>query len=332
MNTSTLSLYNNATESTLSPGYPIRFWSYLFSNIFSLLTGFFDLYYLLSDASLRQALHNYVIIILLCLGIFYELTDIIWILYNDHNRRPLIQATVFYEIWTYINYTFYSIALELFAWATIERHILIFHQQWIATKRRCFFLHYFPPIAIIIYYLIYLAYVHFDPFCVSDFQDFLNGGIHIPCAFYRTVLGLWDIDFHQVFPTLVIVGCSIGLIIRTIIQRQKLTHEIQWKKYRKMIVQLLSISVLYITCNGPWVLVIFAFQFGLSPAVTAVALTYTGFLYYYVIFLFPMVCCLSLPELRKKFREKVLFCLKKKPKKQNVALSTTKVTMASNTK
>ena len=308
MNNSNLSLYDNITQWSSTVGYPVRFWAFLFANIFSLLSGFFDLYYLLSDASLRQALHNYVVIILLWLGIFYESTNIVWILYNDRNSRPLFRATLFYQFWTYINYTFFSIALELFAWATIERHILIFHHSWLSTKRRRFVIHYFPPILIIVYYLIYLAFVHFYPFCVSDFQDFLNGGIHIPCVFYRTILGLWDLNFHQVFPTLIILIFSIGLIVRTVSQRNKLTHNIQWKKYRKMILQLLSISALYITCNGPWVLVIFVFQFGLSPTITAVALMYTGFLYYYVIFLFPFVCCLSLPELRNKLRAKVFFC------------------------
>lgn len=287
------------------------------------MCGFFDVYYLLTDATLRRALHNHVIIVLLFIGIFYELTNIPWILYNDYNRAPVIRSEIFYFFWTYINYSFYSLQVELFAWATIERHILIFHDHWISTRRRRFFLHYFPVIAITIYYLIYFAFVHFYPFCKSNFDAFLAGGIHIPCVFHRTTLGMWDLMVHHVVPTLVIVTFSVALIVRSILQRNKLARAIQWKRYRKMIIQLLSIATIYVAFNGPWVLVIFSFQYGLPESVAIVALVYTGFLYYYVIFVFPFVCCLSLPELRKKAKQ-LLFCRKEQPKSASQATLTTK--------
>ena len=295
-----------------SCGYPVRFWAFLFADIVSLIAGLFDLYYLLSDTALRRGLHNHVIIVLLCIGIFYETTNIPWILYNDRNCRPMVRSEIFYFFWTYINYSFYSLQVELFAWATIERHILIFHDHWINTERRRFFIHYLPIIVIIIYYLIYFAFVHFFPFCKSTFDPFLAGGIHIPCVFHRTTLGMWDLMFHQVVPTLVIVTFSIALIIRSVLQRNRLGRSVEWKRYRKMTIQLLSISTIYIAFNGPWVLVIFSFQYGLPESVAIVALVYTGFLYYYVIFVFPFVCCLSLPELRKRAKQKLL-CRKKKP-------------------
>lgn len=312
MNFSNLTSLNNDSIIKESPGYPIRFWSFLFANILSLICGIFDLYYLLTDRKLRQALHNHVFIVLLFIGIFYELTNIPWILYNDFNRRPIVRSEIFYFFWTYTNYSFYSLQVELFAWATIERHILIFHDGWLSTKRRRFFIHYFPIIVIIVYYIIYFAFVHFYPFCKSNFDGFLAGGIHIPCVFHRTVLGLWDLNFHQVLPTLVIVTFSIALLVRTIIQRNKLSHGTHWTRYKKMIIQLLSISIIYIAFNGPWVLVIFVFQFGLPEHITNVALLYTGFLYYYVIFVYPFVCCLSLPELRQKAHEKLCCFMKKK--------------------
>jgi hypothetical protein len=312
---------NSHTDS--ASGYAVRFWAYLFADIFSLMFGLFDIYHLLIDAALRRALHNHVIIVLLFICIFYELTNIPWILYNDYNRSPLVRSEIFYFFWTYINYSFYSLQVELFAWATIERHILIFHDHWISTKRRRFFIHYFPVIAIIVYYLIYFAFVHFYPFCKSTFDAFLAGGIHIPCVFHRTTLGMWDLMFHQVVPTLVIVTFSIALIVRSILQRNKLCHAIQWKRYRKMIIQLLSISSIYIAFNGPWVLVIFTFQYGLPESIAIVALVYTGFLYYYVVFIFPIVCCLSLPELRKKATE-LICCRRVKPKDVSDMTSTTR--------
>ena len=36
----------------------------------------------------------------------------------------------------------YSLQVTLFAWASIERHILIFHDQWVSTQSRRLFVHY----------------------------------------------------------------------------------------------------------------------------------------------------------------------------------------------
>ncbi|CAF2432234.1 unnamed protein product [Rotaria sp. Silwood2] len=285
----------------------VRFWIYLFFNIFSLICTFFDLYYLLADRTLRRALNNHVIIVLLIVGLIDELTNIPWTLYNDHNRVPVIKSYIFYCFWSFINLGFNSLQVELFAWATIERHILIFHNHWIATKSKRFFLHYFPIGAIIIYYLIYYSFVFFYPFCESSFDAFLSGSFHIPCVFDHTVLGMWDLIVHQFLPTVIIVFFSMALIIRAILKKNRLRQGVRWRKYKKMITQLLSISAIYIIFNVPWVVVIFAYQYGLPEDIAKVALIYTGFLYYFVIFLFPFVCCLSLSELRSKVKEKLLF-------------------------
>lgn len=83
---------------------------------------------------------------------------------------------------------------------------------------------------------------------------------------------------------------------------------IRWRKYRKMTIQLLSISSIYMIFNSPWALILLAFQFGLSSYIEMSAVIYTKFLLYNIIFLFPFVCCLSLPELRIKVTQKLLFC------------------------
>ncbi|CAF4562425.1 unnamed protein product [Rotaria sp. Silwood1] len=118
---------------------------------------------------------------------------------------------------------------------------------------------------------------------------------------------MWDLIVHQFLPTVIIVFFSVALLIRTILQKNHLRQGVQWRKHKKMIIQLLSISAVYIIFNVPWVLVIFAHQYGLPDNIAKVALIYTGFLYYFVILLFPCVCCLSLSELRSKVKEKLLF-------------------------
>ena len=58
-----------------------------------------------------------------------------------------------------------------------------------------------------------------------------------------------------------------------------------------MTIQLLSISSVYVVFNVPCTVLVFAFQYGLSAEIAHVPLLYTGYLYYYVIFVFPFVCC-----------------------------------------
>jgi hypothetical protein len=54
----------------------IRFWLYLIPDILSPLCSIFVLFHPLFDQTLRQALHNHIIIILLCIGLIYELTSV----------------------------------------------------------------------------------------------------------------------------------------------------------------------------------------------------------------------------------------------------------------
>ena len=61
---------------------PVRFWLYLIFVIPSTLCGIFNLYYFLVKRALRQALSNHVIIIVLFLGLFYNLTDILWLIHH----------------------------------------------------------------------------------------------------------------------------------------------------------------------------------------------------------------------------------------------------------
>jgi hypothetical protein len=287
--------------------HTVRFWIYLFSDILSLTCTLFTLYFILFDRKLRRSLNNHIIIVLLFLGLLYELTDIPWILRNDHYDTPWLASPVFYLFWVFFDYAFYSLQIALFAWATIERHILVFHDQLVSTRKKRLFVHYFPIGGIIIYYIVYYSIVHFAPKCENSFDDFLAGGVFIPCAFDRTILGIWDLIVHQVVPTLIIIILCIALIVRVILQKTRMHQQVHWRKHRKMIIQLLSISTIYMIFNSPWALIIFAYQYGLPDNIASIALMYTGFLSYFVIFLFPFVSCLSLPELRIKIKQKV-FC------------------------
>lgn len=294
----------------------VRFWTYLVFDILSVLCTLIVLYCILFDRTLRRGLHNHIIVVLLFIGLIYELTNIPWILYYNYWGVPMFSTITFYLIWVFADYAFYSAQIALFSWATMERHILIFHDKWLSTKTRRFFIHYCPMVAIPTYCFIYYCLVYFAPFCENSFDSFIAGGIYIPCLFSRTFLGSWDLFVHQVIPTINISIFSILLILRVIWQKRRLNQPVKWRKHRKMTIQLVSISCIYCVFNFPWTVLVFAFQYGLSPDAAYIPLLYAGYLYYYVMFFFPFACFGSLPEIRNKFTAK-LFSYVKRPQQNS---------------
>jgi len=312
---------NSSSSSVYDISPSVRFWTYLFFDIISVACILVVLYLLLFDRTLRQALHNHIIIVLLFIGLIYELTDIPWILYANRWGVPMFSTTTFYLIWVFVDYAFYSAQIALFAWAVIERHILTFHDKWIASRKKRLFIHYILIAAIPIYCFIYYCLIYFGPFCENSFDSFIAGGIYISCLFSRTFLGTWDLIVHQFIPTLIIVIFSALLILRVIWQKLRLHQPIQWRRHRKMTIQLLSISYIYLIFNVPWTSLVFAFQYGLSAEAAYVPLLYAGYLYYYVFFLFPLVCCGSLPEIRKKLTQKLCWFLRQQKEASSKAIT-----------
>ena len=302
-----LLIMNKATTGPKIARIPhrVQFWSFLISDVISLSCTFVTLYFLLSDRILRRALNNHVIIVLLVVGLIYELTVIPWSLHNNRFETPWSASPTFYLFWVFFDYSLFSLQIALFAWATIERHILIFHDRWVSTAKKRFFIHYLPISIIIAYCMVYYSIVYFVIPCQTPFDRFLAGGTYAPCAFDRTVLGTWDLMFHQVFPTLLITCFSLGLVVRVVCQKIRVRQPVQWRKHRKMTIQLVAISIIYVVLNGPWVVVTFAHQCGLSSEVVMIGVIYGNFLNYFIIFSFPLVTFLSLSELRTKLTKKI---------------------------
>ncbi|CAF0846760.1 unnamed protein product [Rotaria sp. Silwood1] len=107
----------------------VKFWFYLVFLIPSIICSIFSLYYLLWNRTLRHALHNHAIIIFLSIGLTYEVTIYPWML-NYYYKQGLWKRThLFCTVWIFIDWGLYYTQTTLFAWATMERHILIFHDN-----------------------------------------------------------------------------------------------------------------------------------------------------------------------------------------------------------
>jgi hypothetical protein len=283
-------------ENVLNRNYEIslsvQFWLYLISNILSIICCVFVLFYLVFDRTLRQQLHNHIIIILLFICLIYELTDIPFILYNS--RFGI--SWILYRFWSFIDIGLYTTHLIIFAWGTIERYILVFHDQWLRTEKKRFYIHYLPLIILIIYCLVWYSVIILFPSC----DDIIHQpNIPYPCMMYDSSIKYFDLICHQVLPSFVIIIFSIALVLRA---RWQKTGSTKPAKQRKLIFQILSISILYLIFCSPWAFVLISFQFNSLENIGLNLMPYAYFFSYYFIFLFPFVCCASLPEVLFKLK------------------------------
>ncbi|CAF2838186.1 unnamed protein product [Rotaria sp. Silwood2] len=277
----------------------IRFWIYLVIFIPSIICSLFVLYYLLFTGTLRRALNNHTIIVLIFIGLICQLTIYPWMLYFYNNGNQWYRTLTFCSIWGFIDWGLYITQVILFAWTSIERHILIFHDRWIARKKKRFYIHYLPLILLTLYCFIFYSIVYFVPFCKKFVQ--YNVALCIDnCLYDNDIFFIWETIVHQILPNLIIIIASIALLIRILRQKHRVSQRIQWGKHRKMAIQLLSISFLYLIFSFPNTILILIYLCGLSYDIGHNVKIYAEFFSYLVILFFPFVCIFSLPELRKK--------------------------------
>jgi len=259
----------------------------------------FVLYYLLFDRNLRHGLNNHVIIVLLIIGLIVEVTDYSWILYWYQYKGVWERSVIFCTIWGFIDWCCYAAQGVLFTWATIERHILIFHDKWVSTKKKRFFVHYLPLIVLLLYCLLFYGVAFFFPPCENGFDVSAVMCIS-PCLLLFPVISMWEAIVNQILPGITIIVFSIALFVRVLWQKHRIVQQIQWRKHRKMTVQLLSISLLYLIFLFPFTVMHVMSLCGVQSEMFDDFLDCTLFLNFFVFLLFPFVCALSLPELRGK--------------------------------
>ena len=169
---------------------------------------------------LRHSLNNHVIIVLLLTVLFCDLTIYPWMLYyyyyshGDNWQRSF----VFCVIWGFIDWAVYMLQLLLFAWASIERHILIFHDRWISTRKKRFLGHYLPVIIISLYWFIFYSFVYFYPSCKNTFDSSQMICVTI-CLFNSFSFHAFDTLFNNILPSLTIVIFSVTLFLRVLMAK-----------------------------------------------------------------------------------------------------------------
>lgn len=275
----------------------IRFWTYGPPLILSIICSCFGLYCLLSDRLARSALHNHLSILLLSIGLISELTNYPWMLYWYLYDGVWYRSSTFCSIWAFLDWGFYCSQIILFAWASIERHILIFHDKWLKRKYLGFILHYLPLLILFVYCSIYYTILYFIPPCQNIFNSTTTICVR-ECLFQYPIFLLYDTIAHQIIPVLTVVFVSLLLLFRVLCWKTRLRQANRWRRHRRMTVQLLSIAFLYLIFASPYSI----YNILLISSVDSLFLEnwrdVTIYLSYFPILLTPFVCLFASNEVR----------------------------------
>ncbi|CAF2628752.1 unnamed protein product [Rotaria sp. Silwood2] len=268
----------------------------------SLLCTLFLLYYLFSDRTLRLALHNHVIMILLVLTLVYEL--IAMPLYLNYFRTATIWPSlpgICLMMWM-IGFGCYNTCTILVAWASIERHILVFYHRLLTTRIQRIFIHYLPLVAILTYTTVFYVKVILFSNCENRFNYSLELCGANPCYQTDPFLAMWDVLLNGVIPTFVIGLFSLILLRRVIQQKRTVGCRLEWKRYRKLTLQLLSVASLHFFFDFPLTLVRFVQLTGHRGWAIEIESVFF-FTSYFVLLLQPFVTLNSIPNIGKKFKK-----------------------------
>ena len=292
----------NATESSM---YRIKFGVFLALEIPSLITSLVIFGHFASSRAFRAADHQHSVIFLLLINFTQSLTDMTLALDFYHlNGVVRVQTATFCLWWTMNDFCLFVSTAFVMAWISVERHLLIFHRNFlgaVGTRKRRFF-HVAPWIAcLLLPVLFYTVIIVISPMCTTVwyFDALLCGQ---PC-YFTTSWSAVDVSLTAFFPISVILIANTTLVVRVIRQRMTLAGPapINWRKHRKMVLQLCAISTLYLSVWLP-IGVMQLLQFYVDPTFLAAQVDTFYFLAYIGLLILPFVCITSIPQLSKRIK------------------------------
>ncbi|CAF3424809.1 unnamed protein product, partial [Rotaria sp. Silwood2] len=189
--------------------------------------------------------------------------------------------------WTWCEFSLNGIGLFLMAWISIERHLIIFHSHtMLQTRWKKWTFHFIPIVFCLIWApLLFFILVVLSPLCTTlwDFNLFLCG---FPCYYAEKFLNQFDFIFNLFLPVMIIILSNVALVIRVIYQKMSRQQAINWRRHRKMVLQLWIVSSLYMGFWLPVTITLFI-QITILPSFMTDQLEAMQFAAYFIPLLLP---------------------------------------------
>jgi hypothetical protein len=184
-----------------------------------------------------------------------------------------------------------------------RKTFVVFHGQMMKKKWCLILFHYIPLIVCLIYIpIFYTAVIFFQISCynVWDYSLILCGGA---CYSYVPFIGTFDWLFHYGLPTLIVCFANLILFCRIIWQKIKHQRSVEWRRQKRMIIQLGFISALYLVLLSPSVIVGVIEALWTPIFLSDVQYTYFFYLLYFINQFLPFITVSSLPEMQKELKQ-----------------------------
>jgi hypothetical protein len=140
--------------------------------------------------------------------------------------------------------------------------------------------------------------------CEEQF-DFSQPLCGFPCYTNQANISFYDLVAHTWIPLCFGIVLDTSLVIRVIYRKRVGLQQqgAQWRKYRKMVIQLLVISGLYAACQVPFDAVVFMQLFVTLPdSIAYVQIVYFYYLFWLLTQLLPFACIGCMPEVSSKVK------------------------------
>lgn len=287
----------------------IKFWFLLFGVIFSSPCYLFLIYYFLKHKKIRQALYNHVIISNLLVGFLIVIADLSCHLGYLRLGYIIPSNPATCLVWQLVDYGFWYGDLFLKSWAAMERHIFIFHSHMLNTLFKRILFHYLPLIFVTFYTpIVYVYLIFFYP--AEHIYDYTILSCSGPYYYYDIPAWLiwYESLFHYVIPIFLMIIFGNALFLRVIFQKRRLRIATNWRQYRKMTIQLLFVSIIYLF-DLPYIIVTIVRWSGYPDFGTDVQGPYFYYINYIPIILFPFAILATYPKLLQHI------CFWKKPQR-----------------
>jgi heme exporter protein D len=248
-----------------------------------------------------RTVRNHTIIALIIVSFFQTISDLPLTL--EYLRIGQAPSSTFCLIWNFFALSNYAVGVWTMTWASLERHLLVFHDRLIATFHGKIFLHYIPLIASLsIPWIYYFVLIFFYP-CTNTFdRSLLFCGWC--CYAYNNQLVFFNWLAFGVTPTCSITLLSLWLIIRVVTQKRRVQQRVNWRQHRYMVIQLLTVSCLYIFFDAPTI-IIGLIRLILPTFAADIQTLYLYYIVYLLPLLVPFVCLSTSRELWAKTRAQV---------------------------
>lgn len=147
-----------------------------------------------------------------------------------------------------------------------------------------------------------LVLIFFPTQCVNvwDYSIIYCGGA---CYIYVSTLITFDWFFHYALTILIIVVSNVALFCCIIWRKIQRQQAIDWRRQRRLIIQLSFISSLFVLFAGPTIVVGVIQALWVPTFIMDIQNNYLFYLAIYVAIFYPFVIVTSLPEAQKELKQ-----------------------------